>query len=142
MDSLLGIVWSPGFDTYASQLDLPCLGLPVTVRPLAIAHQIPDLKPSALDFNHLKFIVPNQIHSSHLLCNCFLLFITCLYISSVPLFCFIQQISEDYPLTSKALCLELGLNSEPGEVSTQTICFVIRKTGERADDITVNHQFY
>ena len=98
------VIW---FDIYASQLDLPCLGLPVTVRPLAIAHQIPDLKPSALDFNHRKCIVPKQIHSSHLLSNCFLLFITCLYISSVPLFCFIQQISEDYPLTSKALCLEL-----------------------------------
>lgn len=129
LDTLLGIVWSPGFDSYASQLDLPCLGLPVIVRPLAIAHQIPDLKPSALDFNHLKFIVPNQIHSSHLLCNCFLLFVIRLYISSVPLFCFIQQTSEDYPLASKALCLELGVKQWTGW-GLHPVCFVIRQVKE------------
>lgn len=45
-----------GFDIYASQLGLPCLILPVTARPLAIPHQVPDLKSSTLDLNHLKFI--------------------------------------------------------------------------------------
>lgn len=125
LDSLLGIVWSPGFDTYASQLDIPCLGTPVTVRPLAITHQIPDLQLWILitssSWCQIKFILPiDSVIASFCLSHACISAL-CLYFASF------NKYLRTVHWPAKPCVWNWGLNSEPDEVSTQTVCFVTRR---------------
>ena len=142
LDSLLGIVWSPGLTP-----------MPLSWTFLVLAYQLqsdPWQSPiKSLTWNlqlwilitssslcQIKFILPiySVIASFCLSHAC--ISALCLYFASF------NKYLRTIHWPAKPCVWNWRLNSEPGEVSTQTGCFVIRKTGERADDITVNHQFY